>query len=195
MTSLLDADRDSGAESGVEADAGPAGGLAGEEKAVVEAVRAVHPELDALGREAVAAPVGRAGNLSGVLQVEEADLLFKQRPGGEDAALLRDGGADLAAARAGVEVGVCFLVTERRDGALDADLAAQSFPVEAEGGLGILGELGAFAALGVGEKAEAALVDALDQYHADRGDAVEGRGGERGGVGVVGLGLLSFLKP
>ena len=58
-----------------------------------------------------------------------------------------------------------------------------------------MSELGAFAAFGVGEEAEATLVDALDQHHADAGSAVCGCGCERSGIGVVGLARLGFFKP
>lgn len=61
--------------------------------------------------------------------------------------------------------------------------------MEAEGGLGVLGEFEAFAALGVGEDAEAVFADLLDEDHADAGCSGEGGGGQGGGVGVVGFGF------
>jgi len=67
--------------------------------------------------------------------------------------------------------------------------------VEAEGGLGVLGEFETFAALGVGEDAEAVVgvfplfSDALDKDHADAGCSRERGGGQGGGVGVVGFGF------
>ena len=64
--------------------------------------------------------------------------------------------------------------------------------MKAEGGVGFLGEFEAFAALGVGEDAEAVVAvfwDALDEDHADAGCSGERGGGEGGGVGVVGLGF------
>ena len=59
--------------------------------------------------------------------------------------------------------------------------------MEAEGGLGVLVDFLAFAALGVGEEAEAVWADGLDEDHADAGCSDASGGGEGGGVGVVGF--------
>src|SRR6202000_2205341 len=84
---------------------------------------------------------------------------------------------------------------ELGDGALDADLAAQGLPVEAERGAGIFGELAAFPAFDVGEEAEALVAYSLGQDHAHAGRSGSGGGGEGAGVGVVGLAGFGFFEP
>jgi len=161
-----------------------------EEKAVVQAVGAVDPEFDLLGMEMVAAPVGWGGNFAGVVGGEGLGCCFQCFAGLERAALVGDGGADLALAAAAVEVGIDVGGAELGDAAFDADLAAEGFPVEAEGGAGVFGELAAFLAFGVGEEAEAMAAGGLDEDHADAGCC-----GGAGGVGVVGLALPGFFEP
>jgi hypothetical protein len=161
----------------------------------MQPVCAVHPKLDVLGGNAEALPVGWAGDLVGVLHFELAHLFFESTAAGEGAALPGDGGADLAAPGAAVEVGVYIVGGKLGDLAFDAQLPSQRFPVEAECGFGVVGELGAFAALGVGEEAEATLVDALDQHHADAGSAVCRCCRESGGIGVVGLAGFGLFEP
>ncbi len=171
----------------------------GEEVAVVEAGWAVLPEFYGDWVELEALPVGGAGDFArfrvGEGLGELLDLGFEEFSACERAGLLADVGADLAGSGAAVEVGVGRGGGEWGDGAFDADLATEGFPVEAEGGAGVLGEFLAFAALGVGEDAEAVVAYVLDQDHADAGGCGERGGGEGGGVGVVGFGFGGLSQP
>lgn len=179
----------------VEAGTLPAIGGGGEKVAVVEAVRAVEPELDGFSTDRVTAPVSGPGDFAGMLVGEALNLLLKVVAVGQDAALRGDGGTDLAAARAAVEVGIDVGGGQLSDGSADADLAAEGLPMEAESGARVLRELRAFTAFSIGEEREAALVDLLDQDHAHAGLAGSGGGGEGRGVGIVGLAAFCLVEP
>lgn len=161
----------------------------------METVFAAYPELDGLGVEAEAAPVGRARDLGGMGFYEDAHLLFEGLAVGKRTALSGDGGADLAGARTAVEVGVGLLGREIGDGAVDAHLAAEGLPVKAERGAGIGDEFPALAALVVGEETERVSGDGLGEDHAHAGATVGASGGEGGGVGIVGFLLKGQGEP
>ena len=88
--------------------------IAGKKKAIVEPVWAVEPELDSLGMQAVASPVGRSRNLTRTFLGERSDSLVEFFTAAEDSALIGDGCADLAGAGPAVEVCVDVLRVEFR---------------------------------------------------------------------------------
>src|SRR5690606_9261652 len=143
------------------------------EEALVEAVGAALPELDAVGDEAEAGPVGRARDgLALELLLELAQALHQLLAAREGLALARGPGAELASARAGGEVGVGLLVGDELDRALHAHLLLQPAPVKAKGGPRTNEEVAGLAALQVGVEDEAPPVDVLEQDHAHGGVAV-----------------------
>src|SRR5215218_11119571 len=95
-------------------------------EAVVETAGAALPELDDLVGQAVAAPEVGQGDLAvGRVGGQLGHPPLQDRPVLDDPALGRGGGAELAARRAGVEVGLALGPAGRRHRALDADLALQ----------------------------------------------------------------------
>src|SRR5271168_2217810 len=84
------------ARSRIEAHPGPSIPLPAEEKSVVKPMRAVDPELDARGMQAISTPEIGARNLAGMGRGEGADVLLEQRAALKNAALLGNGSADLA---------------------------------------------------------------------------------------------------
>src|SRR5437870_3383366 len=76
-------------------------------EAVVQAVRPALPEFEQQRDDAVAAPVRRAGDGDVLVRRGHVvEALLERSAAGDDAALLRRPGPELAAARAGGEVGV-----------------------------------------------------------------------------------------
>src|SRR6185503_12096142 len=101
------------------------------DKPIMQAVGAALPELDLERDDAIAAPVWGAGDLAlavGVFDLSEAAVEIAAA--GDDGALARGPGADLAAARAGGEVGVRFLLGRLHYRTLDAHLAFEGGPEE-----------------------------------------------------------------
>src|SRR5688572_22020564 len=74
------------------------------EDAIVQPVLAVLPELDRVGREAVAAPVRRARHGLGILALERRETALERGAPGHLGALLGGPGRELAAARARGEI-------------------------------------------------------------------------------------------
>src|SRR5688500_2735553 len=74
------------------------------EDAIVQPVRAVLPELDRVGREAIAAPVRRARHGLGMLALERREAALERATPGDPGALGRSPGSKLAAARARGEI-------------------------------------------------------------------------------------------
>src|SRR5262245_3557957 len=122
-------------------------GVAGEFHALVQAERAVVPELDHHRHDAVAAPVGRARHCAdGVFGGIERDRLFQGEAVLERHRLLARPGADLRALGAGREIGVGLGVAHLLDRPAHAHLAPERLPVEHGGSLGVGGQLLALAA-------------------------------------------------
>jgi hypothetical protein len=160
----------------------------------MESVWAIEPELDALGMQAVASPVGRSWNLAGIFFGELFDAFFELFATAEDAALIGDCCANLAGSRAAMEVCVHILRSKLRHDSFHAYLTSKGLPVKAESGSRIRYEFEAFSALGVGEEAEAVFSYLLGKDHADAGCASAGCCCESSSVVVVGLGLLGLLQ-
>jgi hypothetical protein len=121
--------------------------------------------------------------------------LFQLEPAFQYPRLLARPGADLALPRAAGEVGVGLGGVDRRDLALDADLASQAFPVEQQRRLGGRQQLPALAALIVGVEHEALGVIALQQHHPAGRHAVLAHGGQGHGGGIVRFRGLRLGKP
>src|SRR6267154_5010029 len=95
--------------SRIEPDFGPAlcRGVATEFDAVVQAERPVVPELEALWRDAPAAPPGRPRHLADhVLGGDQRDRPFERKTAFQRLRLLAGPSADLRLLRAGGEIGV-----------------------------------------------------------------------------------------
>src|SRR5918997_4470392 len=96
-----------GPTSGVEPRLAPALAGSRENEPVVKPERPVLPKLDRDRCDAVAGPVGRAGDLAdGVLGGVERDRLLESEAAFERPRLLARPGADAAVARAALEIGV-----------------------------------------------------------------------------------------
>jgi hypothetical protein len=180
---------------GIETGLLPSAGIADKQEAVMQPIWTVEPEFDVLWMQAESAPVGRAGDFAGMGFGEGVGFGFERSAAGKNPALVGNGCTDLAPPRTAVEVNVGGFLWKLGNGAFDADLAAQGFPVEAECGARIFGELAALLTFSVGEKAEAFFSDALGENHAHTRCAVCGCGGESAGVGIVWLATLGFAKP
>src|SRR5713226_8517454 len=83
-----------------------AGECAGPGRAVVGAGGLAHPELDALGPDAIAAPARRARRVAGEARRRLLDLLEEGRARGDGPALLAGGGRNARIRRAREPVGV-----------------------------------------------------------------------------------------
>src|SRR6185503_10517785 len=117
----------------------PAVAAAREHAPLVQAMLARRPELDPVGNDAIAAPGGGPGHIlprEPLLGLVEATL--EGRPAVERARLVGRPGAELRIPAPRGEVGIGFRVGGTLDPALDADLAAQGFPVEQQRGARIL---------------------------------------------------------
>src|SRR6266513_707046 len=140
-------------------------------QAVVQPVGAALPELDALRRHAVAAPVRRPGRalamaLTGFFH---GDL---QRGAVWHALALRRGpGREPGAQRPGRKVCVRFLGAHLLDAALDADLPLQVRPEEHQARGSARVELAPLAAAVVRVEDEAAALDAFQEHRPSGGRA------------------------
>ena len=101
----------------------PAIGLARVELAVVQPIGLLFPELYTLRHEPIAGPKRRAWyGLAVVLGGEPLCRVDEIVAGGDLAALVRDPGADLAAARASREILIRFGVADQLGSAFDSHL-------------------------------------------------------------------------
>src|SRR5450631_3596338 len=99
--------------------------------AVVQAERAVMPELHAGRRKAPAAPARRTRHLAdNVFGGDFCDRLFEGKAAFQGLRLLAGPGPDLGLLRPGGEIGVGLGLRYRRHVAADADLPAQRLPVK-----------------------------------------------------------------
>ena len=154
------------------------------------------PEFHALGREAETAPVRRDRyRQASVLALDRLVTVLQHRAVGDDAALLRDPGTQLAGVGTAVKIGLALLAGRLGHCALDDDLPLQGEPGKYERSVRVGRELAALAALVIGEEDKTAAVDALEQRRAGRRTPVLGGGGNRHGVWLDHLGTLSLLKP
>src|SRR5262245_14612397 len=113
------------------------------------------PELDTVGSEAEAAPVGRKCHGSAL----ESRLHLVKMPhqllaGAQRRTLLRGPGAELALARTRREIRLRFLACDRDRGSFDAHLGVERRPVKTESRPGIGRELGGLAAAQIREERE-----------------------------------------
>src|SRR5262249_15418833 len=113
----------------------------------------------------------------------------------DDLALVRGGGAELAADRAAVEVGIRLLGADTLNASLDANLALELHPEEDERGPRVLVQLGALAALVIAKEHEATLVHLLEQHHTRRGQALGARCGQRHRIRLWQPGLERGVEP
>jgi hypothetical protein len=169
---------------------------AAEDDAIVQTECAVAPEFDIHRFDTKAGPVRRARDLA---EPELGDItghgLLQRKPALQRARLLRGPGADAAVAGARLEIGVGLGVADNRDGPANPDLPAQALPVEQHCGLALAEQFLALLALGVGVEDEAIGIVALEQDHADIGQALGIDRRERHAVGIVGLGAPGLLEP
>jgi hypothetical protein len=161
----------------------------------MQAVRPMHPKFDPLGMQFEAAPVRRARYFSGMLLGESLEVGFQLLTASERAALLRNGGADLAVARPAVKVLVHIGCLHPRYRSLHPYLPVKGLPIETNRCPRIGLELPSFPAFGVGKEAEAALIRAFHQHHADAGLPPQCRSGQSRSVGIVRLAPLRLLEP
>src|SRR5580700_495775 len=159
----------------------PSFAFTGEEHPVVQAKRALLPELDPIRPHPEPGPIVRPRHHRqfGVLLGDARKASFEFAWVGERPRLVRGPGADLAVARPRGEIGVGLVIGDERDDAFDADLPLQRFPVKAQRCMRVRGQLLGLAALEIGVKYEAPRIRPLQQHRTQRGDAVAGRCGER----------------
>src|SRR6185436_18140423 len=153
------------------------------EEAVVETPLAHLPELDAVGRHAIAAPEVRTGRILVGKRSEDPALALDQRLAALDhLALWRSDRADPAVPGAACKVAIGIRGRDASGDAFDADLAMERRPPHRECGPGTRLQLTALAALVVGEEHEAVGTEVLEQDDAYRGLArgVGGRERHRG---------------
>ena len=156
------------------------------ELAVVQPARPRGPELDRVGHDAEAGPERRPRHgVAGKFRFALADGRFERLAAVERLALARRPGADLTLARARGEVGVGLAVGHGNGAAVDAHLARERRPVDAEDHLGPRGDLAGLLAAEVREEDEAALVDVLDQHDAAPTAGRRRRPSEAGGLRIV----------
>jgi len=74
-------------------------------------------------------------------------------------------------------------------------LRCRVFQWKQQGGVGVGRQLPALGAFEVGVEDEAGRIDVLEQHHANVGQPVRVGGGQRHGVGVVGLLRAGLLQP
>src|SRR6185312_5482429 len=105
----------------------PARAVAQIDEAIVQAERAVLPELEAVGHDAVSRPVRRARHPPHrVARGDDGDAALERGAARDRPRLVRRPGADLAEARAGGEIGIGLLGGHRLDRTLDPHLPAQA---------------------------------------------------------------------
>lgn len=174
----------------------PAVALAGETLAVVVAERALHPELDGVGHHPEAGPVWRARDAADVeAEGGGRDGLLELQASGHRLRLARRPRTELAQPGPRGEIGVRFLFGDRFNEPVDADLALEFGPVQAEGGAGVGAEVGGLGAFEIRVENEAAGVAGLQQHHAHARPAGGVGGGEGHGGGIVGLSGLGGGEP
>ena len=149
-------------------------------EAIVQAADLALPELDLVGDDQIPAPVLRSRDRIGAEALARPlESLLEHRAVGDRLALRARPGAELRLRWARRKVGVRLPGVERLDRAADPNLAVELAPVKDQRRARALLELPALGRVAVGEEAEAALIDALEQDHAGIGVA----GGVRGGQG------------
>src|SRR5439155_22640034 len=109
----------------------PAVALAAIAQPVVEPVRAVLPELVALGRDSEAAPVRRPQDVA-ASRLERCHPRLEARTTLDHLALRRGARADLGAAGTRAEVRLRLGFLDALDGSLDPHLPPEGIPVEEE---------------------------------------------------------------
>jgi hypothetical protein len=125
----------------------------------VETIGCALPELELFRRQAIATPVVRSrGWVFPILGFEPVQFGLQDCTAGDHLALRRRPGAQLAAQRARVVVGVGFLSRKPLDDPFAADLPAQRSPPEDERSTRIVGQLDTFATVIVGIETEATLI-------------------------------------
>ena len=153
-------------------------------EAVVKAVVAVLPELVFQRFDREAPPdLGPRHRAFAVLRPQPLDPLLELAPPAHDLALPRRARRELRAGRPRFEVAVGLVDRHALDEALDANLAAELVPVEAERRVWVLLQLAALAALVARVEDEALLVRALQEHEPDGRKPVRRRGGQCDRVG------------
>ena len=94
-----------------------------------------------------------------------------------------------------MKVVVTFLVADLFHQALNADHPFQLDPVKLQRGKRVAGQFLALAAVVIGKPGDAALVIALDEYHACAGAQVAAHGGQGHGIGFGHLGRDGLGEP
>ena len=154
------------------------------------------PKLNLLGNDAITTPGLRHGHglTLRILLGQLGHIRFQLLPA-DGPALMRDGGAELAAPGARSEVVAGLLGGDFFGAAVDDQLAVEGAPEHDEGDVGVGGDVVAFAAVVVGEEDETAVFDAFEQHYAAGGAAAGGDGGQGHGVGQGQLGVDGVVDP
>ena len=126
-----------------------------EQRAFVQAMRPVLPEVDSLGRHAPARPAGRTRHvLPFEARLHFGKAAFEAFTRVERTRLLAGPGAELAVAAARREIGISGCVVDGRYRAFDANLSAQRLPVKEQGDMRVRRKLAALAAVEIGVEDE-----------------------------------------
>src|SRR5882724_1163023 len=141
-------------------------------KTVVETVGAALPELDALRREHITAPVGRTRYfVRAKARFGLLPLRLQLRTVWHNLTLGRSPRREPAAQRSRLKIGGRLSSRKFADFTGNADLPFQISPIKNKSRLRVFRQLLSFAAVIVGEKNEAAFINAFEQNDARRGSA------------------------
>src|ERR1700733_7573533 len=137
-----------------------------ESNAIVQAIQSFLPEFDFLRYDTIARPEWRPWHgTDAELRGIDCDCLLERQPAFQRRGLLARPSADLRHARPCREVGVGFLFRNWVHRAARTHLALQRFPVKRQRSVRRGLEFMTLDAVGIGVKYEAALIEALHQYH------------------------------
>ncbi len=150
----------------------------------MEPVLTVLPELEPVGDDPLAAPPRRSGHRTvAELGGEGGHPVVQLAPRPDRPALMGGVCRDLAAAGAAGEVLVGGDLVGPHHRSFDPDLPGDGLPVEQQGGVRIVLQFMAFAAVVVGEEHEPVRSPRLEQRHPGRGPAEPVGGGHRHRLG------------
>src|SRR5438067_13634682 len=158
------------ASSGIEQRLAPRRGRSAAAKfqAIVKPERPGAPKLDDERHDAIARPIGRAGNGADIeLGGVERHRLFECVPALERRGLLARPGADLGEPRPGREIGVGLRILDFFDAATQTYLAGEGLPVKNQRSLRIGVEFPPFLAVSIGVENQPPGIEILEQHHAD----------------------------
>src|SRR5689334_8141828 len=138
------------------------------DEAIVKARRSSLPELEAIGRNAHAAPVRRPRDVAGEARLDARELGFEPRAIGNPRALRRRPRRKPRCAGALREIGVGLPGGDTLGRAFDPHLPFERRPEKQERGARVGGEVATLAAVVVRVKDEAACIERLEEHGARR---------------------------